>query len=69
MKTLQELLDLRFGDIGAVPETLAGNEAILHQGSGLAYHAHVASMSAHGTSRQFAATQHFGRFWGEADID
>ena len=28
MKTLQELLDLRFGDIGAVPETLAGNEAI-----------------------------------------
>ena len=30
MKTLQELLDLRFGDIGAVPETLAGNEAIRH---------------------------------------
>ena len=28
MKTLQELLDLRFGDIGAVPKTLAGNEAI-----------------------------------------
>jgi hypothetical protein len=28
MKILQELLDLRFGDIGAVPETLAGNEAI-----------------------------------------
>ena len=28
MKTLQELLDRRFGDIGAVPETLAGNEAI-----------------------------------------
>jgi nitroreductase/FMN reductase [NAD(P)H] len=28
MKTLQELLDLRFGDIGAVPETLADNEAI-----------------------------------------
>ena len=28
MKTLQELLDLRFGDIGAIPETLAGNEAI-----------------------------------------
>jgi len=28
MKTLQELLDLRFGDIAAVPETLAGNEAI-----------------------------------------
>jgi Nitroreductase family len=28
MKTLQELLDLRFGDMGAVPETLAGNEAI-----------------------------------------
>jgi hypothetical protein len=28
MNTLQELLDLRFGDIGAVPETLAGNEAI-----------------------------------------
>src|SRR5262249_52397803 len=28
MKTLQDLLDLRFGDIGAVPETLAGNEAI-----------------------------------------
>ena len=27
MKTLQELLDLRFGDIGAVPETLAANEA------------------------------------------
>ena len=23
MKTLQELLDLRFGDIGAVPKTLA----------------------------------------------
>ena len=21
------------------------------------------------TSRQFAATQHFGRFWSEADID
>ena len=28
MKTLQELLDLRFGDIGTVPEILAGNEAI-----------------------------------------
>jgi hypothetical protein len=27
MKTLQELLDLRFGDTGAVPETLAGNVA------------------------------------------
>ena len=27
MKTLQELLDLRFGDIGAVPETLAAHEA------------------------------------------
>jgi hypothetical protein len=27
MKTLEELLDLRFGDIGAVPETLAGNVA------------------------------------------
>jgi len=28
MKTLQELLDLRFGDAGAVPGTLAGNEAL-----------------------------------------
>src|SRR4030095_14714215 len=28
MKPVQELLDLRCGDIGAVPETLAGNEAI-----------------------------------------
>src|SRR5262249_30686856 len=28
MKTLQELLDLRFGDIGAVPEILAANQAI-----------------------------------------
>jgi len=28
MKTLQELLDLRFGDIRAVPEILAANEAI-----------------------------------------
>ena len=28
MKTLKELLDLRFGDIGAIPETFAGNEAI-----------------------------------------
>src|SRR6516162_4133111 len=28
---------------------------------------HVASMSAHRTSRQFAATQHFGRFRSEAD--
>jgi len=28
MNTLQELLDLRFGDIGAVPETLADNAAI-----------------------------------------
>jgi hypothetical protein len=25
--------------------------------------------STHGTLRQFAATQHFGRFWGEADIE
>ena len=25
--------------------------------------------SLHGTSRQFATTQHFGRFRGEADID
>jgi hypothetical protein len=25
--------------------------------------------STHGTSRQFAATQHFGRFRGEADIE
>jgi hypothetical protein len=28
MKTLQELLDLRFGDMGAIPETFADNEAI-----------------------------------------
>ena len=28
MRTLQELLDLRFGDIGGVPELLAGNDAI-----------------------------------------
>src|SRR5262249_56234356 len=28
MRPRQGLLDLRFGDIGAVPETLAGNEAI-----------------------------------------
>src|SRR5262245_40593045 len=26
-------------------------------------------LSAYGTSRQFTATQHFGRFRGEADID
>jgi hypothetical protein len=26
-------------------------------------------MSAFGPSRRFAATQHFGRFWGEADIN
>ncbi len=32
MKTLQELLDLRFGDRGAVPDTLAGNEAIRRLG-------------------------------------
>jgi hypothetical protein len=25
--------------------------------------------SVSGTSRHFAATQHFGRFWGEADIN
>ena len=25
--------------------------------------------STHGTLRQFAATQHFGRFWSEADIE
>jgi hypothetical protein len=26
-------------------------------------------MSASGTSRHFAVTQHSGRFWGEADIN
>jgi hypothetical protein len=36
---------------------------------------HLAGINAEGavlrqkTSRQFAATQHFGRFWSEADID
>lgn len=28
MKTLQELLDLRFGDMGAIPEEMAGNPAL-----------------------------------------